>query len=75
MSSFERAIAELGVFLAKNDIRDKVRISIVLSSERDKAYFMMGLNEELKPMLHGYKTSVPNADSLTMRGIEIRILA
>lgn len=77
MQNFNRALAELQEFCAKNDVRQTVRLSIVLCNEQEKAYFLKGLREELKPLEfdHAMVDRALDGDDFKIYGIEIRVLA
>jgi hypothetical protein len=75
MKSFERAIAELQMFCMKNDIVNGFKLSIVLKNNRDKAYFIKGLRDELQPMNFEIANDPSDLSEIRMRGINIRILS
>jgi hypothetical protein len=75
MPNFERLIMELAAFCAKNDIQNPPRISIVLASDRDKAYFLKGIQAELQPANFDLTRNAPADGEFRLRGIDVRILA
>ena len=78
MKDFNHAISYLHSFCHKNQIgfRSMPRITIVLRDERDKAYFLKGLREELQPDGFDSEQFAKMIEGdIRLQGFEIRILA
>jgi len=77
-NDFQRAMASLHEFCHKNQIgtRSMPRITIVLRDDRDKAYFLKGLREELQPTtFDSDQLEKMFAGDLRIQGLEVRILS
>jgi len=70
---FGSVIAELQGFAMKADVTGNMRVSIVFSSDRDRAYFERQVMEELKQELT-FEPGARLAD-FRYRGLHIRLLS
>lgn len=75
MKNFQRVLYELQEFCLKNDIPNGLRLSIVCRNDRDKAYFIKGLREELQPQEIELINNQSDLSEFRLYGISVRILS